>query len=37
MTPILAALAVGHRAGILSYDSDFGRFGVRWDRPDELR
>src|SRR5574337_164363 len=34
----LAALAVEHRAGIVSYDSDFGRFdGVRWDRPDELR
>lgn len=32
----LAALAVEHRAGIVSYDSDFGRFGVRWDRPDEL-
>lgn len=31
----LAALAVEHRAGIVSYDSDFGRFeGVRWHRPD---
>jgi toxin-antitoxin system PIN domain toxin len=34
----LAALAVEHRAGIVSYDSDFGRFdGVRWDRPDSLQ
>lgn len=33
----LAALAVEHRAGIVSYDSDFGRFGVRWNRPDDLR
>jgi toxin-antitoxin system PIN domain toxin len=33
----LAALAVEHRASIVSYDSDFGRFdGVRWDRPDAL-
>ena len=33
----LAALAVEHRAGIVSYDSDFSRFdGVRWDRPDAL-
>lgn len=32
----LAALAVEHRAGIVSYDADFGRFGVRWDRPDDL-
>jgi toxin-antitoxin system PIN domain toxin len=32
----LAALAVEHRAGIVSYDNDFGRFGVRWDRPDDL-
>lgn len=32
----LAALAVEHRAGIVSYDNDFQRFGVRWDRPDEL-
>jgi toxin-antitoxin system PIN domain toxin len=33
----LAALAIEHRASIVSYDSDFGRFeGVRWDRPDAL-
>ena len=32
----LAALAVEHRAGIVSYDNDFGRFGVRWNRPDDL-
>jgi toxin-antitoxin system PIN domain toxin len=33
----LAALAVEHRASIVSYDHDFGRFtGVRWDRPDAL-
>jgi uncharacterized protein len=33
----LAALAVEHRAGIVSYDSDFGRFaGVRWDSPAAL-
>lgn len=40
----LAALAVEHRATIVSYDSDFGRFdtgvgrfdGVRWQRPDYL-
>jgi toxin-antitoxin system PIN domain toxin len=33
----LAALAVEYRAGIVSYDSDFGRFdGVRWHRPDAL-
>ncbi len=33
----LAALAVEHRAGIVSYDSDFSRFeGVRWDTPDAL-
>ncbi len=34
----LAALALEHRAaGIVSYDSDFGRFsGVRWDRPHSL-
>lgn len=32
----LAALAVEHRAGIVSYDNDFERFGVRWDRPDAL-
>lgn len=33
----LAALALEHRASIVSYDSDFGRFdGVRCDRPDTL-
>ncbi len=33
----LAALAIEHRASIVSYDSDFGRFeGVGWDRPDDL-
>jgi toxin-antitoxin system PIN domain toxin len=33
----LAALAVEHRAGIVSYDSDFSRFdGIRWDTPDKL-
>jgi toxin-antitoxin system PIN domain toxin len=33
----LAALALEHRAGIVSYDTDFGRFsGVRWDTPDAL-
>jgi predicted nucleic acid-binding protein len=33
----LAALAVEHRAGIVSYDSDFSRFdGIRWDTPDVL-
>lgn len=32
----LAALAVEHRAAIVSYDTDFGRFGVRWDRPDDV-
>lgn len=31
----LAALAIEHRAEIVSYDSDFSRFsGVRWHRPD---
>jgi uncharacterized protein len=30
----LAALAVEHRAGIVSFDADFARFpGVRWRRP----
>lgn len=30
----LAALAIEHRATIVSYDSDFGRFpGVRWMMP----
>lgn len=32
----LAALAVEHRGGIVSYDADFARFGVGWDRPDDL-
>jgi toxin-antitoxin system PIN domain toxin len=33
----LAALAVEYRAGIVSYDSDFGRFDkVRWHRPESL-
>jgi len=30
----LAALAIEHRAGVVSYDNDFSRFpGVRWARP----
>ncbi|MBZ2196808.1 type II toxin-antitoxin system VapC family toxin [Occultella gossypii] len=30
----LAALAIEHRATVVSYDSDFDRFpGVRWERP----
>jgi toxin-antitoxin system PIN domain toxin len=33
----LAALAVEHRASVVSYDSDFGRFDdVSWATPDEL-
>jgi toxin-antitoxin system PIN domain toxin len=33
----LAALAVEHRATIVSYDNDFGRFdGVSWQTPDAL-
>ncbi len=33
----LAALAVEHRAAIVSYDSDFSRFdGLRWSRPEDL-
>ena len=33
----LAALAVEHRGTIVSYDSDFGRFGaVTWKTPDAL-
>jgi toxin-antitoxin system PIN domain toxin len=33
----LAALALEHRAEVVSYDADFGRFGdVRCRRPDEL-
>ena len=32
----LAALAIEHRCGIVSFDSDFGRFsGVRWQAPPE--
>jgi toxin-antitoxin system PIN domain toxin len=34
----LAALAIEHRAEIVSYDHDFTRFiGVRWRRPDDLQ
>ncbi|MGI8946437.1 MAG: TA system VapC family ribonuclease toxin [Ornithinimicrobium sp.] len=30
----LAALAVQHRATVVTFDSDFGRFpGVQWERP----
>lgn len=33
----LAALAIGHGADLVSYDSDFARFpGLRWRRPDQL-
>lgn len=33
----LAALAIEHRARIVTYDGDFGRFdGVRWETPDSL-
>ncbi len=33
----LAALAVEHRASVVTYDSDFGRFdGLRWDTPESL-
>lgn len=33
----LAALAIEHRAVIVSYENDFGRFpGVRWESPDSL-
>jgi toxin-antitoxin system PIN domain toxin len=33
----LAAIAVEHRAGVVSYNADFSRFaGVRWERPDQL-
>jgi uncharacterized protein len=33
----LAALAIEHRASIVSYDNDFGRFdGIRWHTPDAL-
>jgi predicted nucleic acid-binding protein len=31
----LAALAIEHRCGIVSFDNDFGRFeGVTWRKPD---
>lgn len=34
----LAALALEHRAEIVTYDTDFSRFrGIRWYRPDQLR
>ncbi|MGO2745731.1 type II toxin-antitoxin system VapC family toxin [Microbacterium sp.] len=33
----LAALAIEHRAGVVTFDTDFARFdGVRTKRPDEL-
>lgn len=33
----LAAIALGHRADVVSYDADFARFdGVRWFTPDQL-
>lgn len=33
----LAALAIEHRAGVVTFDADFARFdGVRMKRPDEL-
>lgn len=33
----LAAIAIEHRAEIVSWDSDFSRFaGVRWRRPSDL-
>lgn len=33
----LAALALEHRAAIVSYDADFSRFdGLKWDTPDAL-
>lgn len=33
----LAALAIEHRATLVSYDNDFGRFaGVRWETPESL-
>lgn len=33
----LAALALEHRASIVTYDNDFSRFrGVRWHTPDQL-
>ena len=33
----LAAIAIEHRAEVVTYDGDFARFpGVRWRRPDDL-
>lgn len=33
----LAALAIEHRASVVTYDSDFGRFGgMRWHTPESL-
>ncbi|MEB3024083.1 type II toxin-antitoxin system VapC family toxin [[Mycobacterium] crassicus] len=32
----LAALAFEHRGQIVSYDTDFKRFGVGWNQPDDL-
>lgn len=33
----LAALALEHRGGVVSYDADFGRFaGIRWTTPAAL-
>jgi hypothetical protein len=33
----LAALALAHRATVITFDNDFGRFaGVRWQRPDDI-
>jgi len=33
----LATLAIEHRASVVTYDSDFGRFdGVRWHTPESL-
>lgn len=33
----LAALAVEHRASVVTYDNDFARFAdVRWNTPDQL-
>lgn len=33
----LAALAIEHKATVVSYDTDFARFpGVRWERPNLL-
>ncbi len=33
----LAAVAIEHRAEVVSYDVDFGRFpGLRWRRPSDL-